>query len=130
MPPRERAGSGASGRRSLATFRDTDYEDFLAVVDWLPTMTRDYGSEATITFIQTEVRSQLALLAVAGEVPTEIGGFFSRGQAMLLKDEDEAGFNFRAAFKAVVTRLVFEPSVPTVFERASATEEEPYAPEI
>lgn len=100
------------------------------MVDHLPSMAHSDGTESTMDFIQSDLRSFLSILAVGVEVPEAISGYFSRGQARLLCDDDEAGFRFRSKFKAVVVRLVFEPSARVVFERSSSTEARPYVPDM
>lgn len=137
--PRDRANgsSSGSGRPALASFRDDDYEDFVSVVRYLPTLVEDEGLEIAIGFVQTELPSLVDLLGVARpDTPEDraaraaIGIFYQRGPARLLCDATIAGFRFQTDFIHAVEHELYASGVRAVFERSAPTEEKPYAPNV
>lgn len=130
-------GSGAAGRQALATFRDDDWESFVAAVRYLPQMARDEGMDVAIAFAQTELRSMVSLMGVAHPPTKEaraarasVAAFFEEGVVRLLCDGDAASVRAQTAFITVVHREFFETGVRAVFEQSSATEVRPYVPLI
>jgi hypothetical protein len=129
-------GSGASGKQGLAIFRDTDWEDFVATVRYLPRIAREHGTEQAIAFGQTELGSLLALLGPsrpstkhAALARAAVATFLDEGVLRLMADGDRAGFNLGTAFLAVVRHEYFEPSIPAVFER-TIERDAPYRPTL
>jgi hypothetical protein len=134
---REELTSGASGRAALAVFRDEDFEDFIALVRWLPTFARTEGYAAAIGLWRTEGRSLVALFRLKRPENADewalsegVSSFFSGGVSRLLCDPDEAGFNAQTAIIESVERFLFEPSVRAVFERSAPSEVKPYVPHL
>jgi hypothetical protein len=134
---REEPTSGASGRWALATFRDDDFEDFIAAVRWLPTLAAERGRSTAVAFYQTEVRSLVALFRLSKPEGKDeiwlreaVASVFSTAVANLLCDRDEAGFACGTAVIQVVERWLFEPSVRVVFERSAPTQERPYVANV
>lgn len=128
--------SGAAGKVGLATFRDIDFEDFVAAVRYLPQLAKEEGTEVAIAWGRTELRSLLALLGPSRPAsPTSaayrasVGSFFDEGVLRLMADPDRAGRACQTTFIAIVAREYFEPSVPAVFERTLEREGR-YVPQI
>lgn len=128
--------SAAGGKGGLADFRDSDWEDLLLLVRWLPRKAQADGLPAAMRFGRTQLRSKLALLAVARPPTREaavfranVGVFFERGPMRLLCEGGPASERFATDFLAVVLREYFEPSVATVFER-TVERPEPYRPQL
>ena len=129
--------SGAAGRAALATFRDEDFEDFIAIVRWLPDLARTSGRRTAVAFWRTEGQSLVSLFRLAKADGADdlffreaTSSFFSVGVANVLVDPDEAGFNCQTAVIECVERYLFESSVRAVFERSAATSEKGYVPNV
>ncbi len=134
---RDEPTTGASGRAALATFRDEDFEDFVALVRWLPTCAKTYGRAEAMALWRTEGRSLVALFrlfkpADAWEyfVRENVGTFFSDPVTRLLTDGDDASFRCGTAVIECVERYLFEPSVRAVFERSAPSEGKTYVPNV
>lgn len=138
MPARSRGEeSGASGRRALAVLRDTDWEDIVATVHFLPTLADEKGSEVALAFARTELRSLMGLLGLARPETREaaaarsaVGSFFEDGSLRLLIEDGRAGFRYRVAFLSVLQRELFETAVRAVFERSAPSDRAPYVPQV
>lgn len=135
--PRERDVEGGAGRPAIRSFRDVDWEDFVAAVRYLPTAARTHGVEWAIAEGRTELRSLLYTLGI-GDVESQEGAsakaavvvFLGGGSLRLMCDDDAAGFNQATDFITVVAHECFGPSVRSVFRRSAPTEERAYQPSI
>jgi len=129
--------SGASGREALATYRDEDFEDFIAAVRYLPTLAARRGTEYAIAFVQTELRSLVDLMAVAKLTDDDarkaregLALFYQDGSARFLCEGGTPSFHYATDFIAVVEHEVFARGVPAVFERSAPSKESVYVANV
>jgi hypothetical protein len=123
---RDELTSGASGREALATYRDEDYEDFVAAVRYLPTLAARRGMDYAIAFVQNELRSLVDLMAVAKltddeskKVREDLGLFWQTGSARFLCEGGSPCYHYATDVISVVEHEVFARGVPAVFERSA-----------
>lgn len=127
--------SGAA-RLALGLYRDSDFEDFVVAVRDLPNLAREEGAERAVGTAQTQLQSQMLLLAL-GEAKGRDDLFFrdalalflERGSLLLMMEPSDAGYRAQTDFILCVEHECVRAGMRAVFERSGA-EGRPYVPDL
>jgi hypothetical protein len=127
--------SGAA-RPALGAYRDSDFEDFVVAVRDLPNLADEEGRERTIGIAQTQLASQVSILAVGEAKGKEaiwardaLSVFLERGVLELMMEHSDAGYRCQTLYIRCVEHECVRAGVRAVFER-SAVGERLYVPDI